>query len=56
MGSFPLLGLDRTSWDNEYEPDLVAITPRETPEPFLKWLAENIILSFHHRFWKRFKV
>jgi uncharacterized protein DUF6594 len=56
MGSFPLLGLDRTSWNLGNEPDLVTTTPRETPEPFSNWFAKKFLPTFHHKCWKRFKV
>ncbi|EPE26349.1 hypothetical protein GLAREA_02261 [Glarea lozoyensis ATCC 20868] len=55
MGSFPLLGIDRESWDPKNEDDLIAIRPRAAPDIFSKWLTEGIVPFYHRIIGKRFK-
>jgi hypothetical protein len=47
MGSFPLLGLDRKSWDPENEKDLVALAPRRAPDHFSHWFINSFMPAFH---------
>jgi hypothetical protein len=48
MGSFPLYGLDRKSWDPTYEWDLAALCSRKAPDPFSQWVSDRVIPTFHH--------
>jgi hypothetical protein len=56
MGSFPLYGLDRNSWDKDHERDLLALSDRTTGDPFSQWFTNKAIPSFHHLLGKRFKT
>jgi hypothetical protein len=56
MGHFPLLGIDRGSWDKEFENDLAALVPRERQDAFSNWVAEKVIPTFHHAIGSKFKV
>lgn len=56
MGNFPLLGLDRTTWDKDHETDLVALRPRRQSDFFSNWVIENIVPKFHHFIGARFKT
>jgi hypothetical protein len=56
MGAFPLLGIDRTSWNKEHEKDLVALRARERHDPFSGWFTERFIPAFHHIVGSKFKV
>jgi hypothetical protein len=56
MGSFPLYGLDRTSWDKENERDLVTLRSRKTVDPFSHWFANKVIPAFHHLIGTKFKT
>ncbi|ORY62310.1 uncharacterized protein BCR38DRAFT_525336 [Pseudomassariella vexata] len=55
MGNFPLLGIDKASWEAQYEDDLVALKPRATSDPFSRWFCERIVPSFHHVLGEKFK-
>jgi hypothetical protein len=48
MGSFPLYGLDRTSWDKIHERDLVTLWPRKASDPFSQWFTHTVMPFFHH--------
>ncbi|KAI1859736.1 hypothetical protein JX265_010185 [Neoarthrinium moseri] len=48
MGSFPLLGLDRKSWESQYENDLVGLVVRTAPDAFSAWFAERLVPALHH--------
>lgn len=56
MGNFPLLGLDRKTWDKDHETDLVALRPRRQSDFFSNWVIENIVPKFHHFIGARFKA
>ncbi len=56
MGSFPLLGLDRNTWDVENENDLVAIKARAAPDIFSNWFTETLVPAYHHTLGEKFKV
>jgi hypothetical protein len=56
MGAFPLLGIDRSSWNEEHEKDLVALKARERHDPFSGWFTESFIPAFHHIVGSKFKV
>lgn len=56
MGAFPLLGLDRKSWEPQYEDDLVSIKARDASDPFSRWYVEKAVPTFHHMIGERFKV
>lgn len=56
MGNFPLLGLDRTTWDKDHETDLVALRARRQSDFFSNWVIENIVPKFHHFIGAKFKA
>jgi hypothetical protein len=56
MGSFPLLGLDRSSWAEEHENDIVSVMPRQYQDPLTSWFSEKFIPVFHHIIGNKFKV
>lgn len=56
MGSFPLLGFDRDTWDPKNETDLIAIKPRAAPDIFSKWFTEGFVPYYHRIIGKKFKV
>lgn len=56
MGNFPLLGLDRYSWDEAHEDDLVALRARSRDDVFSSWVAETLVPTFHQWVGERFKV
>jgi hypothetical protein len=56
MGSFPLLGLDRDSWEPKNEADLIAIRPRAAPDIFSKWFTEGVVPFYHRVIGEKVKV
>jgi hypothetical protein len=56
MGAFPLLGLDRSSWNDENNGDLVSVMPRQCQDLFTSWFSEKFIPAFHHIIGGKFKV
>lgn len=56
MGNFPLLGLDRTTWDKDHEADLVALRPRRQSDFFSSWVFGIVVPKFHHLIGARFKA
>jgi hypothetical protein len=56
MGNFPLLGLDRRTWDEEHEDDLLAIRARPAAGVFSAWVLETLVPLFHRFVGERFKV
>lgn len=56
MGNFPLLGLDRKTWDAEHEGDLVALRARTRSDAFSNWVAETLVPLFHRFLGERVKV
>lgn len=56
MGSFPLLGFDRDTWDPKNEADLIAIRPRAAPDIFSKWFKEGVVPQYHHIIGQKFRV
>jgi hypothetical protein len=55
MGSFPLYGLDRNSWDKAHERDLVALSDSTAEDPFSRWFADTVMPCFHHLIGRKFK-
>jgi hypothetical protein len=55
MGSFPLYGLDRNSWDKEHERDLAALSARTAEDPFSQWFSSTVMPSFHQLIGRKFK-
>ncbi|KAI1327788.1 hypothetical protein F5Y16DRAFT_185436 [Xylariaceae sp. FL0255] len=48
MGNFPLIGLDRNSWNPEvYRKDLVAIKARPEPDTFSRWFNNGLFPGWH---------
>lgn len=56
MGNFPLLGLDRKTWDEEYENDLLALRARPAGGMFSSWVAETLVPLFHRFVGEKLKV
>ena len=56
MGSFPLHGLDRSSWDPSHENDLVAINSRRAPDRFTRWFTDSFIPTYHALIGQKLKV
>ena len=56
MGEFPLLGLDRSAWDEHYENDLVAIRARSTTDHFSQWFSSTAIPRYHRLIGEKFKA
>lgn len=56
MGNFPLLGLDRKTWDEDHEGDLLALRARSRSDLFSSWVAETLVPTFHRFIGERFKV
>lgn len=56
MGNFPLLGLDRKTWDEHHEHDLLALRARSRSDLFSSWVAETLVPIFHRFIGERFKV
>ncbi|ORY12689.1 hypothetical protein BCR34DRAFT_482138 [Clohesyomyces aquaticus] len=48
MGSFPLYGLDRTSWDKEHEEDLVCLRTQKPPDVLSRIFSHSVIPTVHH--------
>lgn len=56
MGAFPLLGLDRHTWNAENEQDLMALLPRKSQDSFSDWMMETVVPLYHRYIGQRFKV
>lgn len=56
MGNFPLLGLDRKTWDEAHEDDLLALRERSRSDMFSSWVAETLVPTFHRLIGEKFKV
>jgi hypothetical protein len=56
MGNFPLLGLDRRTWDEEHEDDLLALRAQPVSGVFSTWVVETLVPIFHRFVGERFKV
>ncbi|KAL9073145.1 MAG: hypothetical protein Q9157_004858 [Trypethelium eluteriae] len=56
MGSFPLHGLDRSSWDPQYESDLIALKARSAPDRFTRWFTDSVIPKYHNLVGEKLKV
>lgn len=56
MGNFPLLGIDRHSYSEQYEKDLVAIRARSAPDFFSRWFTCGLIPKWHSAVGEKFKV
>lgn len=56
MGAFPLLGIDKDSWDRENENDFVAIKARLGSDTFSNWFTEKLVPAYHHILGEKFKV
>lgn len=56
MGNFPLVGLDRRTWDEEHEDDLLALRPRPASGVFSSWVADSLVPVFHRFVGEQFKV
>lgn len=54
MGAFPIRGLDMAAWDDGS--DLIAIKPRNTPDPLSIWLTNAFFPFLHRVLGERFKV
>ncbi|KAF2113181.1 hypothetical protein BDV96DRAFT_119260 [Lophiotrema nucula] len=48
MGSFPLYGLDRTSWDKEHEQDFVGLRNQKRPDILSRCFSDFIMPNIHH--------
>lgn len=48
MGNFPLRGLDRKAWSEDYESDLLAIRRRESGDLFSHQFI-NVVIPYFHR-------
>lgn len=55
MGSFPLLGLDRTSWEAAEE-ELVGVAPREATDYFTNWFSYKVMPTLHSLIGEKLKV
>ena len=55
MGSFPLLGIDANSWNEEHEHDLVSLWSRRPPDAFSRWLSGSVVPTFHRIVGARYK-
>lgn len=55
-GNFPLRGLDRKAWSEEFSNDLVAIQHRGSGDPFSRWFINVLIPRFHACIGYRFTV
>ncbi|KAK4683383.1 hypothetical protein QC764_0028880 [Podospora pseudoanserina] len=55
MGSFPIRGLDRATWNPEFEHDLLTLRPRLTPDPISSFFNKHIFPLFHRLYGQRFK-
>jgi hypothetical protein len=55
MGSFPLLGADADSWNEENERDLVSLSSRRPPDAFSRWLSDSVLPTLHRVAGSRFK-
>jgi hypothetical protein len=56
MGNFPLRGLDRKAWSEDYQSDLLAIRRRESGDLFSHWFINTLIPHFHRIVGHRIKV
>lgn len=56
MGAFPLLGIDKDSWNCENENDFVAIKARPQSDAFSNWFTEKLVPAYHHILGEKFKV
>lgn len=56
MGNFPLLGLDRKTWNKEYEDDLLALRAQLRGDAFSSWFTETLVPIFHRYIGAKFKV
>jgi hypothetical protein len=56
MGAFPLLGIDKDSWNCENENDFVAIKARPRSDAFSNWFTEKFVPAYHHILGEKFKV
>lgn len=55
MGNFPLLGLDRTTWNSEHEHDLLAMRATPGGDYFSVWVFDTIVPLFHRVIGERIK-
>ncbi|KAI1342727.1 hypothetical protein F5Y15DRAFT_266404 [Xylariaceae sp. FL0016] len=55
MGDYPLIGLDRESYCQRYEKDLVAIKARPAPDLFSRWFNYSLFPTWHRLVSRRFK-
>lgn len=56
MGAFPLCGLDRRSWDEEYTGDLIVAKHQEKLDPFSRWFNYTLVPAWHRTFGEKLKV
>jgi hypothetical protein len=56
MGNFPLRGLDRKAWSEDYQSDLLAIRRRESGDLFSHWFINTLMPHFHRIVGHRIKV
>jgi hypothetical protein len=47
MGNYPLLGIDRNSYDPDNDTDLIAVKARSTPDVFSRWLTYYLVPKWH---------
>ncbi|KAF7537782.1 hypothetical protein G7054_g3449 [Neopestalotiopsis clavispora] len=55
MGNYPLLGIDRTSYDPGNDTDLIAVKGRSTPDVFSRWLTYDLIPKWHDAVGRKIK-
>jgi hypothetical protein len=55
MGNFPLRGPDQGAWSWENTYDLLAVSRRESSDPFSRWLTDTFLPFFHNILGKRFR-
>ncbi|ROV95952.1 hypothetical protein VMCG_07984 [Cytospora schulzeri] len=56
MGNFPLLGLDRKTWDPQYEKDLLAMRANPASDYFSDWVSDTVVPLFHRLIGEKFKA
>ena len=56
MGNFPLVGLDRFSYMEQYERDLVALKTRSVPDPFSRWFTHHLLFRWSRSVGNKVKV
>ena len=56
MGWFPIRGLDRKAWDEEFEDDLIGLKPRVPADALSRWFTRIVFPLYHRYVGERLKV